>query len=432
MLAQPDELPVLDGPIACASAVATFLLAADVDDPTCGGRLRRLDPPDLPLGREPVIVLLQSLIALAVGPVPFLHGPDADLLLAVAAGGGVLLAGAIELADQQLRRDAAIASTLEQRVLVIDNLSSMETREAGQLAGWLADLPRPLLLGQGPRDLGALAGLAISEVRIPAPSHEERIAAWRAGLGEIEGIAQVAALHRLPVARIEDSIRDVLATVATTGEPPDAADVADSARRVSAARLGETAQRIDGDLGWTDLVLPPRPMSLLRSLDSFMRHRDRVLGEWGYARRAGGSQGMVALFTGESGTGKTMAALVVAHELGLELYRVDLSTMVSKGSARPSRTSIVSSMPPTDRARCCSSTRPTRCSASARRSATPATATRTSASPTSCSVSSSTTAPSSWRRTCSATSTRPSCGASAPSSSSRSPTPSTAGCCGSA
>jgi SpoVK/Ycf46/Vps4 family AAA+-type ATPase len=77
-------------------------------------------------------------------------------------------------------------------------------------------------------------------------------------------------------------------------------------------------------------VLPPRPLAVLHSLGAFMRHRDRVLGEWDYARRAGGSQGMVALFTGESGTGKTMAALVVARELGLELYRVDLATMVSK------------------------------------------------------------------------------------------------------
>ena len=69
---------------------------------------------------------------------------------------------------------------------------------------------------------------------------------------------------------------------------------------------------------------------MLHSLGAFMRHRDRVLDEWDYGRRAGGAQGTVALFTGESGTGKTMAALVVARELGLELYRVDLSTMVSK------------------------------------------------------------------------------------------------------
>jgi hypothetical protein len=330
MLAPTDDAAVVDCRLACATAVATFLIAADVDDPSCGGRLRRVDAPELPLGREDVVARLRALVALADGPIPFLHGPDAELLLAVAGGGGVLLVGAVELADPLLRLDAAIASTLEQRVLVVDHLAAIEAREGGRLAGWLADLPRPLLLGQGPRDLSALDGLAISELRVPAPSHEERIAAWRAGLGEIEGLSEVAALHRLPIARIEDAIRDVLATVATSAVAPVAADVADAARRASAARLGETAQRIEGDLGWQDLVLPPRPLSLLRSLGAFMRHRDRVLGEWGYARRSGGSRGMVALFTGESGTGKTMAALVVARELGLELYRVDLATMVSK------------------------------------------------------------------------------------------------------
>jgi hypothetical protein len=330
MLEPPAGTPLVDGPIACATAVATFLLAADVHDPSYSGRVRRLDLPRLPLGRAAVIDQLRRLIALADGPTPFLHGPDADLLLADAGGGGLLLVGAAELADPALRLDVAIAATLEQRVLAVDHLDTLEPREAGQLAGWLADLPRPMLLAHGPRDLEALDGLALTEVRVPPPSHAERVAAWAAGLGEIDGLEEVAALHRLPIARIGDSIRDVVAKVATTGDAPDAAAVAEAARRASAARLGETAQRIEGDLGWDDLVLPPRPLAVLRSLGAFMRHREHVLGAWGYARRAGGSQGMVALFTGESGTGKTMAALVVARELGLELYRVDLSTMVSK------------------------------------------------------------------------------------------------------
>jgi len=236
MLAAGDDIPVVDGQVACATAVATFLLAADVDDPSCAGRLRRIDAPALPLGREEVVARLRQLIALSDGPTPFLHGPDAELLLAAAGGAGVLLVGALELADPLLRLDAAIAATLEQRVLLVDQLSAIETREAGQLAGWLADLPRPLLLGQGPRDMGALDGLAVTEIRVPPPSHGERIAAWREGLGEIAGLSEVAALHRLPIARIADSIRDVAATVATAGIAPVAADVADAARRASAAR----------------------------------------------------------------------------------------------------------------------------------------------------------------------------------------------------
>jgi hypothetical protein len=329
-LAALDDVPLVDGPMACATAVATFLLAADVDDPTRGGRLRRLNPPALPLGRADVVARLRTLLALADGPVPFVHGPDADLLLATAGGGGLLIAAAVELADPVLRLDAVIAAILEQRVLALDGLIGLQAREAGQLAGWLVNLPRPFLLGHGPRDSSALDGISMTEVRVASPSHEERTAAWRAGLGDVDELEAVAALHRLPVARIADAIADVLAVSATSGTAPSAADAADAARRASAARLGETAQRIDGDLGWDDLVLPPRPLAVLHSLGAFMRHRDRVMGEWDYGRRAGGSHGMVALFTGESGTGKTMAALVVARELGLELYRVDLATMVSK------------------------------------------------------------------------------------------------------
>ena len=81
---------------------------------------------------------------------------------------------------------------------------------------------------------------------------------------------------------------------------------------------------------WDDLVLPDRQLALLRSISSYLRHRDLVLQEWGYERTVARTQGLKAMFAGESGTGKTMAAQVLANELGLELYRVDLATVVSK------------------------------------------------------------------------------------------------------
>jgi SpoVK/Ycf46/Vps4 family AAA+-type ATPase len=81
---------------------------------------------------------------------------------------------------------------------------------------------------------------------------------------------------------------------------------------------------------WDDLVLPARQLSLLQSISSYLRHRDLVLQEWGYERTVARTQGLKAMFAGESGTGKTMAAQVLANELGLELYRVDLATVVSK------------------------------------------------------------------------------------------------------
>ena len=88
--------------------------------------------------------------------------------------------------------------------------------------------------------------------------------------------------------------------------------------------------RLPPGFTWEDLVLPPRQLELLRSISAYLRHRDLVLSEWGYERAVARTQGLKVLFAGESGTGKTMAAQVLAHGLGLELFRIDLATIVSK------------------------------------------------------------------------------------------------------
>jgi len=77
-------------------------------------------------------------------------------------------------------------------------------------------------------------------------------------------------------------------------------------------------------------VLPERQLVLLRSISAYLRQRDRVLGEWGYERAVAPAQGLKVLFAGESGTGKTMAAQVLARDLGLQIFQVDLSSVVSK------------------------------------------------------------------------------------------------------
>src|SRR5262249_18916908 len=102
------------------------------------------------------------------------------------------------------------------------------------------------------------------------------------------------------------------------------------AGRASATRLGELATRLEPTFGWSELVLAERPLEILRSISAYLRHRDLVLSEWGYGRTVAGDQGLKVLFAGESGTGKTMAGQVLARELGLDLFRIDLATVVSK------------------------------------------------------------------------------------------------------
>ncbi len=83
-------------------------------------------------------------------------------------------------------------------------------------------------------------------------------------------------------------------------------------------------------MSWNDLVLPTEPRTALQELVIRAGQRDRVLGEWGMRSGGGRGRGIVALFAGDSGTGKTMSAEVVAGELGMDLYVVDLSTVVDK------------------------------------------------------------------------------------------------------
>jgi SpoVK/Ycf46/Vps4 family AAA+-type ATPase len=94
--------------------------------------------------------------------------------------------------------------------------------------------------------------------------------------------------------------------------------------------LEALSQRIVTLATWEDLILPELQMGMLRQLAAQSRHRMKVYEEWGFAARGRRGLGLSALFSGPSGTGKTLAAEVIATELGLDLYRIDLSAVVSK------------------------------------------------------------------------------------------------------
>jgi SpoVK/Ycf46/Vps4 family AAA+-type ATPase len=101
-------------------------------------------------------------------------------------------------------------------------------------------------------------------------------------------------------------------------------------RTIGRSKLDELAQRIESAAGWDDLILPEAQKATLRQIGAHVQNRLKVHLEWGFAEKGARGLGISALFAGESGTGKTMAAEVLAHELQLDLYRIDLSAVVSK------------------------------------------------------------------------------------------------------
>ena len=117
----------------------------------------------------------------------------------------------------------------------------------------------------------------------------------------------------------------------TLSEDPEPDRALWRACRVAArTTLDDLAQRIEPNAGWDDLIIPAAQKSLLRQIVAHVRGRNTVYETWGFSGKGARGLGISALFAGESGTGKTMAAEILAGELRLDLYRIDLSSTVSK------------------------------------------------------------------------------------------------------
>jgi SpoVK/Ycf46/Vps4 family AAA+-type ATPase len=119
-------------------------------------------------------------------------------------------------------------------------------------------------------------------------------------------------------------------TAALRGTTPDASDLWRACRRRADHRIATLADRIEVTRCWDDIVLPPDAMEQLREIAAQAARRATVYGEWGFGAKLGQGRGIASLFAGASGTGKTLAAEILAGELDLDLYRIDLARVVSK------------------------------------------------------------------------------------------------------
>jgi SpoVK/Ycf46/Vps4 family AAA+-type ATPase len=168
---------------------------------------------------------------------------------------------------------------------------------------------------------------------VPLPSRDERAAMWRSALnGEAQtgSEAMLTAQFRLTPEQVHRAAAAARRQATAEERQVDATHLEAGARSQNAAGLERLARRIEPRVGWEHLVLPEAALAQLGELTSRARHRDRVLDAWGMGATSSKGRGITALFAGESGTGKTMSAEVVARDLGLDLYVIDLSTVVDK------------------------------------------------------------------------------------------------------
>ena len=167
----------------------------------------------------------------------------------------------------------------------------------------------------------------------PFPHQEQRVALWRSVLGTDGDAAEVPLVtsqFRLTPEQIVRAATFARRHATATQQPLSAADLAAASRAQNAAGLERLARRVAPRASWSDLVLTEIVATQVQEVIARVRQRERVLDEWGMGRRSSKGRGVKALFAGESGTGKTMSAEVAAAELGLDLYVIDLSTVVDK------------------------------------------------------------------------------------------------------
>jgi hypothetical protein len=179
------------------------------------------------------------------------------------------------------------------------------------------------------RDVLATHGRPAVVAEVAVPSAAEQESAWRAVLdADAQPIAPALANQfNLAVPTIHRIARAAL-------RGADGARVADRAWSLCLVEtrrgMDALAERIEAKAGWDDIVLPEQELRLVRSIADQVAQRRQVYEGWGFAARTARGLGINALFAGPSGTGKTMAAEVIAKHLGLSLYSVDLSRVVNK------------------------------------------------------------------------------------------------------
>jgi hypothetical protein len=321
--------------------VLHYLAGIDYLDPRLQPLMLRIPEPSAMADTQQATaqaILERLQITEAVPPVLQLWGNDRhgkrDVAGWVAARAGLqLYAIACEDIPAELRDLDAFAVLWQREAALADGALLVECKDAEQSATARRLIERT----------GGLVLLAANEpttldrenlcFRIDKPDRVEQRGLWERALGAMAArlgpaLDEVASEFRLS-ARDINRMGAALAREAPLLRDPQAA-LWRACRGPERLRLNGLAQRIEAFASWDDLILPAPQKTMLREIAMQVRHRLTVYENWGFAAKSARGLGLSALFAGESGTGKTMAAEVLANELHLDLYRIDLSAVVSK------------------------------------------------------------------------------------------------------
>lgn len=268
----------------------------------------------------------------------------------------IQLTGPDSSAKLAIARQALASAGIDLVKLNLENLPNQPAELEQFLRLWGRErllLPVALFLDTHPLDggehnsheqvlqrLGSAGGIVIIASRdlrpeldgfhldIARPLPEEQLHTWQALLGDEQKqlATQLAGQFSLDISSIDSMAREAI----ELGQEQLKDRLWQACLAKTSPRLDQLAQRLDAKATWEQLVLPEDSLKLLHQICAQVEQRMQVYGDWGFGERMNRGMGLSVLFAGESGTGKTMAAEVLANALNLHLYRIDLSAVVSK------------------------------------------------------------------------------------------------------
>ena len=337
VLVEDPDRPFLTRSLRVPDRVTAFLLGVDEPDPV----VRALTQ-DSAAARSGVPSELACWLA-ANGRLAYLRERSAGAATAIALAALTSVgrpALTIDLRRVHLEDDASATARVVHRearlagaVVVAGPLEALAPRGTAAIQAFAEMDARAILWGSGNWDPAWSREVPFLCEAHPAGAGE-RAELWRDSLNgdmasELDP-AEATVQFRLSPEQIRRATRAARLQASAASHKVTAADLRAGARAQNAAGLERLARRIEPAVGLEDLVLPADVLEQLRELTVRARQRERVLDEWQMAGAASRRRGLTALFAGASGTGKTMAAEVVAGEMGLDLYVVDLASVVDK------------------------------------------------------------------------------------------------------
>jgi len=268
-------------------------------------------------------------------------GSRTDLFRAMCGKSGLhpWVLDAADLPDSAAERDRMARVVARETALWPAALLVRTSRipDVGALEAWLGGLDAPVAVDvDGGSAAERLDGIRLS---VPSLTAAQRKSLWRSRLGplasrldaDLDSIVDAFPLDSREIGETAEALQEMsIPGTADGAQNPLGPATWKICRQIARRSLDDLATHVEGAAYWEDLVLPASQATILRQIVTHARRSSVVHRQWGFEGRHAGGMGLSALFSGPSGTGKTMAAGVLASELDRDLYQIDLATVTSK------------------------------------------------------------------------------------------------------